>query len=206
MYSQDSEDDVILHHIKNKNGGVILDIGANDGITYSNSRMFIEKYDWKAVLIEPTKKCVNILNELYSSDSNVEIFPYAIDKNEGNVEIFTGNIGKEGSINQVSTIHTHEKEYWESKEVVYDSEIINTIPLSKILEQTKHIYFDIVSIDTEGSDCEVLEQVFECGLLPEFIIFEHNSNKPVLNRLDVILANRYETIASNSINSVLKRK
>lgn len=206
MYSQHSEDDVILNLLDNPSNRVILDIGANDGITYSNSRMFIETYNWSAVLIEPTKECVDKLNVLYSDNDRVEIFPYAIDKTESLIEIFTGNMGKDGSINQVSTIHKHEKHYWETKNVVYGSEIINTIPLIDILKKTNHTYFDVVSIDTEGSDCDVLEQIFECGLLPEFIIFEHNSNSKVLDRMNFILNDRYESILKNSINYVLKRK
>ena len=41
MYSQNNEEQVILDYFGNKIGN-LLDIGANDGITLSNSRKLIE--------------------------------------------------------------------------------------------------------------------------------------------------------------------
>ena len=51
-YSQNGEQKIILEYFQDKYKGKVLDIGANDGITLSNSRALIEK-GWDGVLIEP---------------------------------------------------------------------------------------------------------------------------------------------------------
>jgi hypothetical protein len=57
-YGQNREDEVINNLIISKYGadfkGAILDLGANDGITLSNSRFFIEN-GWNGVLVEAGK-------------------------------------------------------------------------------------------------------------------------------------------------------
>ena len=40
-YTQQLEQDVILNYFENKEHGTLLDIGANDGETFSNSRALI---------------------------------------------------------------------------------------------------------------------------------------------------------------------
>ena len=40
-YTQQLEQDVILNYFENKEHGILLDIGANDGETFSNSRALI---------------------------------------------------------------------------------------------------------------------------------------------------------------------
>ena len=59
MYSQNFEDEVIAEYFGNFQG-TLIDIGANDGKTLSNSHYIIEK-GWKAHLFEPNK---NVLEKL----------------------------------------------------------------------------------------------------------------------------------------------
>src|SRR5687768_7977670 len=53
-YSQHGEQHIILDYFGN-DGGILLDIGANDGITFSNSRALLE-CGWYGVLVEPSEK------------------------------------------------------------------------------------------------------------------------------------------------------
>lgn len=52
-YSQNNEQAIILKYFGSQRG-TVLDIGANDGITLSNSRALIE-LGWSAVLVEPAE-------------------------------------------------------------------------------------------------------------------------------------------------------
>ena len=58
-YGQNREDETINNLIVSKYGenftGSILDLGANDGVTLSNSRFFVER-GWMAVLVEAGSK------------------------------------------------------------------------------------------------------------------------------------------------------
>lgn len=208
-YSQHDEDTIILSLLEKEGkqfNGVILDVGANDGIMYSNSRMFIEDYNWKGVLIEPTKDCVDKLNELYKNNPNIEIFDVAIDNEEGEKEIHLGTLSGEG-INQISTLNDRDKLYWETnRKVKYKSEIIKTTTIKKVLEKSSYKTFDIVSIDVEGNDLIVLSQLVNENIYPTFIIFEHNDNRDFLRNAMNLLNGKYETIFRNTINVILKLK
>jgi FkbM family methyltransferase len=204
MYSQHGEDKIILQHLENKTGGVILDVGANDGIQYSNSRMFIEQFGWKGVLIEPTSHCINSLKELYKDNSEIEIFGVAIDEEEGEKEIYLGTLEGEG-INQLSTLSEDDKSYWEQKRgVKYNSEVIKTTTLKSILSKSVYKNFDIVSIDTEGNDLIVLSQLVNEDIYPKFIILEHNGNNNLLQTALHLLENKYDSIFQNTVNIILK--
>jgi FkbM family methyltransferase len=204
MYSQHGEDKIILQHLENKNGGVILDVGANDGIQYSNSRLFIEHFGWKGVLIEPTSHCINSLKELYKDNSEIEIFGVAIDEEEGEKEIYLGTLEGEG-INQLSTLSENDKSYWEQKRgVKYNSEVIKTTTLKSVLSKSVYKNFDIVSIDTEGNDLIVLSQLVNEDIYPKFIILEHNGNNNLLQTTLHLLENKYDSIFQNTVNIILK--
>ncbi len=204
MYSQHGEDKIILQHLENKTGGVILDVGANDGIQYSNSRMFIEQFGWKGVLIEPTSHCINSLKELYKDNSEIEIFGVAIDEEEGEKEIYLGTLEGEG-INQLSTLSEDDKSYWEQKRgVKYNSEVIKTTTLKSVLSKSVYKNFDIVSIDTEGNDLIVLSQLVNEDIYPKFIILEHNGNNNLLQTALHLLENKYDSIFQNTVNIILK--
>ncbi len=56
-YSQIGQDRYLNEHFfKNKRNGVFIDIGAYDGITYSNSYFFEKELGWSGICIEPLKK------------------------------------------------------------------------------------------------------------------------------------------------------
>lgn len=207
-YSQHGEDEVIFNFLKEmdfNHPGTFLDIGANDGITYSNSRMFVESYGWNGVLIEPTSECNKSLSELYSNNNNIEIYNVAITGEDGETTIFLGSLHNEG-INQVSTLNQSDKEYWENnRNVVYESEIVKTLTLKTLLSKSKFKTFDIISIDTEGADLNILQQVVENNLEPIFIIFEYNDNRSLLSNANILLENRYQIMIKNGTNVIYKK-
>lgn len=62
-YSQYCQDVLIDFLFNKKNNGIFLDIGANDGITISNTYLFEKHRNWSGLCIEPHieifKKCVD---------------------------------------------------------------------------------------------------------------------------------------------------
>lgn len=75
-YSQNAEDLFII------DAGIevrsVLDIGANDGIRSSNSRIFIERFDAKALLVEPDPEAFCQLFNLYKQHPNVALLHAAM--------------------------------------------------------------------------------------------------------------------------------
>ena len=208
MYSQNNEDNIILSNLPDNFQGTILDVGANDGKTYSNSRMFIEKYNWGGVLVEPSHHCIQLLNTLYENNEKVQIIPYAIYLDNKDITLYVGNIqDTPTSINLVSTLKSFEKEYWENNRgVKYKEETVKCITIKKLLELSKFKYFDIVSIDVEGLDFEILSGLIDYNIKPQFIIIEHNSVQSTLEKIGNLINDSYIIIHNNSINNIYKLK
>jgi len=72
MYSQNDEERVILDFFRGRPPGVLLDLGAYDGSTFSNSRALIEA-GWSAVVIEPSPWPFGALVDLHKDHPQVEL-------------------------------------------------------------------------------------------------------------------------------------
>lgn len=205
QYSQHGEDIIIdsLNILNDKS--IILDIGANDGITFSNSRFFIEKYNCNAFLVEPTSKCISLLNNLYTNNSNITILPYAISDTNGILDINVGNLmDLPTCVNQVSTLLDTEKEYWTSNRgVEYTTESVQSITPNNLIKLIKP-NIDLLSIDTEGLDYYILHELYTAGISAKIIIFEWNSKINILNSCLDLLRSKYELIYKNDVNLIFK--
>lgn len=207
-YSQHIEDLIIDAFNEINSDSVILDIGANDGITFSNSRLFIEKYGCKSFLVEPTSKCISLLNQLYLSNDKVQIIPYAISEKSGPMKINVGNLmDLPTCVNQVSTLLDDERSYWEKgRDVVYTEEIIQSITPKEMFDMINNTTIDLLSIDTEGMDYLTLSGLYELGVRPKFIVFEWNGKMDILNQCEELISTNYDTVFKNGVNIIFKLK
>ena len=67
FYSQQDEDKYIIHYLlKNKiNDGTYLEIGACDGVLYSNTKTLEDHFGFKGILIEPQQQFFTNLKNNY---------------------------------------------------------------------------------------------------------------------------------------------
>ncbi len=54
-YSQEAQDLKVLLHYKLKKDGYFLEIGASDGVKFSNTYLLEQKYNWSGICVEPIK-------------------------------------------------------------------------------------------------------------------------------------------------------
>lgn len=163
MYSQNNEEAHLLAYFKDFKG-VLLDIGANDGKTYSNSLKLIE-LGWKAVLVEPSPKCLEKIKELHGDNKNVIIAPCAISNetkkakfNESGALIVRDLTEDNHSL--VSTLVDSEKERWKSLNMdwkEFDVDVFSYNDFKKAF--CSDFDFDFISIDAEGVDLIILKQI-----------------------------------------------
>lgn len=205
-YSQHGEDKIVDQLGLINSDSIILDIGANDGITYSNSKFFIDKYNCKSYLVEPTNECVCKLTDLWGTNKNVEIIPYAISSINGLVKMNVGNLADtETCVNQVSTLKDEEKNYWESNRgVQYTDEFVYSITPEDLIKETGN-KIDLLSIDCEGLDFYILSKIIEFGIKPQIIIFEWNSNHSVFAKCRELLESEYDLIFNHPVNLIFKK-
>ena len=134
-----------------------LDIGANDGKTFSNSLRLIEN-GWKAVLVEPSPRAFKRLSELHALSDNVHCVNVAIANSNGMLTLKeSSSLINENDIALVSSLKPEETTKWtmcnfkDVNVVALDFQTFySNLPIKK---------FDFISIDVEGFDYDVLKQI-----------------------------------------------
>tara|TARA_Y100000816_G_scaffold121488_1_gene85370 strand:+ start:3960 stop:4718 length:759 start_codon:yes stop_codon:yes gene_type:complete len=169
-YSQNSGKDVPLidkfvlnKHINywkesnsKKVDGIFVEVGAFDGITYSNTKAFEESLDWKGLLIEPSPASFQKLTANRPNTINVST---AISKENDEFLEFTGdNCAVAGLTNILEKCIQDNGRQWISAWNLTSSSIdVKIEKMSNILRNNNIKYIDFLSIDVNGSEFEVLE-------------------------------------------------
>ncbi len=179
IYSQSNEACVVMEYFHGEVGN-LLDIGANDGETFSNSRNLLQ-LGWSGTLIEPSPKAFSKLLELYGTGEKTTLLNIAISDatatttlHESGAHVLGGN-----DIALVSTVVPAEMNRWKDVEfnnVQVDTKRIDDAGLDK--------RYDFISIDCEGMDWVVLQQLNLTAMGCKCICVEHNSIMDL--KLDII--------------------
>jgi FkbM family methyltransferase len=166
-YSQNNEQDIILQYFGRRKG-FFLDIGANDGQTLSNTYA-LQLQEWKGVLIEPSEEAFNRIKVRYG----VQKFNVAIGTEDGHCTFHEmGNHLNAGDVSLLSTIKKTELKRWPGVE--FKERMTEVWTYKTLLKHSPLKFFDFISIDAEGVDYEILEQIDL--KYTDMVCIEHNSN------------------------------
>lgn len=162
-YGQNKEDEIINDLIVSKYGsdfkGTILDLGANDGITLSNSRYFIEN-GWKGVLIEAGKSPYQKL--MTTVLPNTIAINCAVGNQDGFLTFYeSNNLLNSDDIGLVSSLVADETQRWRKAGIGFTEYQVECFTWESFRNKF-HLNsqnFDIISIDIEGMDYDVLIQI-----------------------------------------------
>ena len=147
--------------------GFFVEFGATNGIDFSNSYLLEKYFSWNGILAEPSKKWHKDL----SWNRSVDIDYQCVWKETGEMLLFN-----ETEIGEISTIDyfTNSDQFSEARRNGKRYEV-NTISLVDLLDKYKAPkIIDYLSIDTEGSEWEIL-QVFDFDKYKfRVITCEHN--------------------------------
>lgn len=173
-YAQNNEDAFFINYF-NDYVGTLLSIGENDGLTFSNARALIE-LGWSAHLVEPASVFYD-LKRLNLGNNNVHCYNLAIGEQQGIVSFFeSGAHVKNGTDRAlVSSLSLEETLRW--PDVKFDEIKVNVVPFNFFWEMTDFAKFDFISIDAEGHDLFILQQIDLAAVGCKCLIIEHNGNK-----------------------------
>lgn len=164
-FSQYGEEISILNYINlnNLNEGKVLEIGAFDGIGFSNTRaLLVDKPEWKATFVEPSSFCFTKLFETYKMEpSRFDLLNFAVvpedQLNESSILEFhdAPMSAVSSSIQKLTMIYC--RDFNSNGEVVNPRKIyVAKIGMKEILE--KFGPFDFINIDVEGYSAELALQ------------------------------------------------
>jgi FkbM family methyltransferase len=174
-YGQCGEDEYLYQNYFKEDdteNGFFIELGAMDGITYSNT-LFYEKYlGWKGILIEPQ---INMFNQLVKNRPNCNNFNYAVSEIDGEVE-FIGN-------HAIGGIESSMGEYFKNayKFEEKDKYYVKSKPFRDIIKDIKIEKVDLFSIDVEGGEMGILT-TFDWDIHVRLILIEKHNHNPKSNK------------------------
>ena len=197
--SQYGQDQVVYELLGKPKTGIFVDIGANDGTTFSNS-LFFEKLNWTGVCIEPhpiafqqltSARSCDLLNACISGTDSIVDFMVV----EGSSHMLSGistfmdathieRIDREIEINGG-------KKKLVTIEAICPKTLINNYHLKKI---------DYLSIDVEGCEMEIVKKFDFSEINVRVIGVENGSRTPELfNYLDIVGYKLHKCIGCDEI-------
>jgi len=200
-YSQLGQDTKVVEFYKGKRGGYFVEIGASDGIRYSNTYLLEKEYEWKGICVEPVPSRFELLCKNRPGSS---CDPSAVCKeSHQHVEFDIAH-----SCDLFSGIREHidrHKEYVEKNKTTIS---VPTLSFQDLLDKyNAPSFIDYLSLDTEGSELEILSSVdlsrYTFGLLD----VEHNFVEPRRSQIrELLLQNGYEYIGENKYDDMYRYK
>lgn len=176
-YSQYNQDQYLDERIfKGKENGTFLDIGAYDGVEYSNTCFFERVRNWNGICVEPNPVvfpklqqnrnciCKNVcISATAGTVTYLRVSGYAA-MLSGIVEFYDQE--------HLKRIDREIAEYGGSKEEIQ----LASLPLNELLLQEKINYIDYCNIDVEGGELDILKSVDLNKIYIKVFTVENNYN------------------------------
>jgi len=170
--------------------GYFVEFGASDGVALSNTHMLEKQFGWSGILCEPSKSWHQALRKNRGCVIDIRCVYSTTGEKIGFSENYLGELS---SITKFA--ETNSNGLFKRTTSSYEVETISLIDLLDFYNAPKHI--DFLSVDTEGSEFEILEafdfQKYSFGV----ICVEHNfaDTREKINRL--LLANGYKPVQAD---------
>ncbi len=181
-FSQNNEQEIILAHFAGRGGTdmCVLDIGANDGETFSMSRALLQESGMCGVLVEPSEAAFKKLHQLYSVESFdrycIKLVQAAITLTDGPIDFYdSGTHLKKGDVALLSTTRPEELERWKKSGEEFTKTSVRGITFETLMKETGVTQFQFISIDCEGADWDVLTQIDLRKVGCELLCVEYNA-------------------------------
>ncbi|HPO90823.1 MAG TPA: FkbM family methyltransferase [Victivallales bacterium] len=194
------------YYLEKHNPLNLIQIGANDGITFDPVHNFIiqNQEKVKAILVEPIEYSYNKLRENYKEYSNVITENIAIHKEKKEMTMYLVNPEKLAKIPKwaggtASFNLEHHKLSKIPSEFIIEKKV-SCITLNELLKKHDIQQLDILQIDTEGYDYDIIKSINFNVIKPSIIRFEHGymdnimTKEKIIEILDILNKNGYQII------------
>lgn len=178
MTSQAAQDVVALMLHDFKRSGYFVEFGAVDGKHLSNTYLLEKEYEWSGIVCEPAK----IYHEDLKSNRSCSVDTRCVTRSSGNSLNFEEcTNGILSTLTEYRGADGHRK--MRRRRAIYK---VVSVSLHDLLEENNAPQkIDFLSIDTEGSEYEILKSFFPSKYDVSVVVVEHNltENRKLINRL-----------------------
>lgn len=180
-FSQYGQDLFVRKLLEDENKGFFLDIGANDGISLSNT-YFFEKLGWNGICVEPNPELFNKLEQ----SRLCHCINACITSDDGIVKF----IQISGPANMLSKIvnqkdpHSFDRIEKEISQKGGNKKIIDidSISPSTLFKRFEISNVDFLSIDTEGNELQILKAIDYSNISIKVISVENGTRSSTIFR------------------------
>ena len=181
----------ILFELKEKRNGFFVEFGATDGISLSNTYLLEKGFNWNGILAEPCQ-----IWQTYLKNNRNSIIDFRCIWSDGSSKIkFLGTDNPEFStISSFSLDYHHAKKRQKGVEYFLDTFTLTDL----LIEHNAPKKIDYLSIDTEGSEFEILSSFNFDLFLIKLISVEHNFIESKRSTIFALLSKKgYKRIFKN---------
>ena len=210
MYYSQFQEDIFLNQniFKNKQNGVYIELGALDGILYSNTKFFEDSLNWKGILIEPHPEKFKLLQ---INRPNNYLFNNLVSCHKEPLEFrYFVVVDQHAAVSGVENILSqhHFDTYFESnntlnKSLLQNKIFVKPISLTEIVKSTNLTHIDLLSLDVEGREYEVLKS-WDFSVPIDIILIETLGVQPEKDELcrELLVKNNYKFITKHAHNEI----
>jgi FkbM family methyltransferase len=164
------------------NNGFFIEVGANDGITQSNTLLLEQTKNWKGILIEPS---TNVFEKCVKNRPNSKCYNCALVAEESTIFIKGDFFG--------SLMSSVDGGRLNSKNLVY----VKSRTLTSILDECNINKIDFFSLDVEGYELDILKGLDMNKYKPIYVLIEiYEKHKE--NIMQHMFSNDYELVCNLS--------
>jgi FkbM family methyltransferase len=177
-YSQKGQDKFVNENIfNNKTNGFFIEIGANNGINFSNTYFFEKNLNWQGICVEPYPELFEELkknrncyaeNSCISSEKKIAQFL----KCYGFITEMYSGIIDDYDPRHIERINNEIEIFGGAKEIIE----VQCISFDDLTEKYKIDKVDLLSIDIEGGEEKIIKSIDFSKIYIDVIIIENNFN------------------------------
>ena len=155
----------------------LIQIGANDGLSFDELNFFIKKYKTQSLLVEPIKENYEKLKKNYENYNNVKFDNSAISVNNEISYLYKVNPNKIINYgNHIPGITSFDKNHLIKhgvKKTHIVKELVNSISIKNLITKYKLNMLDLLLVDAEGYDGDIVIDFFKNVSFRPIIILEY---------------------------------
>jgi len=184
FYSQLGQDKKYINYINCRTNGFFIEVGASDGTTLSNTKALEDELNWDGLLIEanpmPFIKC--------KESRKAKTLNLAVYDKKGSMTFSTPDDTLIGGLKDClveTQVYAYQKQGQKYKDFLVQCDTLYSI----LVDNHAPLEIDYLSLDTEGSE----PQILECFFLENdkykinYIDVEHNHNAENQERIKKVL-------------------
>jgi FkbM family methyltransferase len=197
FYGQSGEDLYIRSLFPEDYIGVCIEVGAYDGVTFSNT-FYFEQNGWKCLCIEPIESSFNKCKQIRKECVNCCISDS--DKEDKLFHIFTLD---GDNMCAISSLEPDERLIESHKHLIRDrtTSMVKVRSLNSLLEELQYpLKIDFISIDTENTELDVLKGIDLMKYDVKLLLIENNYDEPMCE--DYLKQYGYKKIYRIAVNDL----